>query len=755
MNRKQRRIVASEQRDVPQDNDMWAEQLFRDGLALHQQGKAAEAEKFYREILARKPRHSNALHLLGMAMHHQGRTKEAIPYLQQVLQQEPHFAEGHSNLGNLYMAVGDYKNAEAAIRKCIALKPEFSDAYGNLGNVIKLQKRPDEALTFYRKAIEIDPKNADAYSNLGTTLQEKGQLREARDMLMQALQIQPKLADALNSLGVIFHMEGDLAAAISLYQKAIEIKPDYAEALTNLGNALKDNGRWQDAAVQLRKVLELKPNMPEANGNLALILRDQCKIDEARECYRRANLTSFRPHYAYRQLMLCSPIPQSSEEIASFREGLTDKIQALAERVAGKIPDPNQHVGQTPFFAAYQGYDDRPLMETLHRFFTAASPALSWQAPHIENWQAPAITGRKIKIGIMSAYMYDHTIAKLMLGMIAELPRDMFDVTVIKIQGPADFFWEKIRRASDRQLVVPRSYERARELVSELALDVLYYADIGMEPLTYFLGFSRLAPVQCVTWGHPDTTGLPTMDYFISSKHVEPENSDQHYTEKLVRLDTLPSYYYRPQMERQGKETRQDFKLPEDKTIYLCPQSLFKLHPMFDETLGALLRQDPAGELVFIEGYHPEWTQALKQRFQRSFPDVADRVRFVPRVNGREFLWLLGAADVILDPPHFGGGNTSYEALGVGMPVVTLPGPFMRGRVTSGCYQQMGIPDLIAKDTEDYVRIATRLGQDKAWREEMSAMIKDKAGALFEIRAFIDGIAAFLIQAVNKPAVIA
>src|SRR5207244_780770 len=153
------------------------------------------------------------------------------------------------------------------------------------------------------------------------------------------------------------------------------------------------------------------------------------------------------------------------------------------------------------------------------------------------------------------------------------------------------------------------------------------------------------------------------------------------YTETLVKLKTLPIYYYQPESPPPDLPPglrKADFG--EGAHIYACPQSLFKLHPDFDEILGGILRGDPQGVLHLSWGMAPRWEQLLPQRFAATMPDVVERIRFVPKLNPPEFLSLMAQADVLLDPLHFGGGNTSYEGLALGVPIVTMPSRFLRGR---------------------------------------------------------------------------
>ena len=121
---------------------------------------------------------------------------------------------------------------------------------------------------------------------------------------------------------------------------------------------------------------------------------------------------------------------------------------------------------------------------------------------------------------------------------------------------------------------------RAQEIIAETRLDVLLYPDIGMEQITYFLAFARLAPVQLVTWGHPVTTGLSSLDGYLSPAAFEPEDGENHYTEGLRRLENILMHYEPPSLPRYSR--KEDFSLPTSSAAYVCPQNIFKLHPEFD-----------------------------------------------------------------------------------------------------------------------------------------------------------------------------
>jgi predicted O-linked N-acetylglucosamine transferase (SPINDLY family) len=269
-----------------------------------------------------------------------------------------------------------------------------------------------------------------------------------------------------------------------------------------------------------------------------------------------------------------------------------------------------------------------------------------------------------------------------------------------------------------------------------------------MEPHTYFLSFARLAPTQVATWGHPLTTGIPNIDYFISSRELEVEDAESHYTEQLVKLEELNTYYIRPAC--RDLITKDLLGVAKAATLYICPQTLFKFHPDFDPIVERILDADPTGQLVLIEGHCARHTRLLRERIERTIPKVANRIRFIPRLSQEQFLSLVKTADVMLDPTHFGGGSTTIQALSFGTPVVTLPSKFLRGRISYACYRHMGLSELIAKDVDHYCEIATNLGRSAEMRAALRPELATKSEVLFSNEKVIVECENFLEMAFSK-----
>jgi uncharacterized protein (TIGR03032 family) len=503
-----------------------------------------------------------------------------------------------------------------------------------------------------------------------------------------------------------------------------QIHPATAEQWNDHGGWLFEAGDYAAAEAAYRRAIELKATLGAAWANLACLTADRGDTEEGRRLYQTAYGHQPSPQLRIVRDTVLPPIFRSPEHVRLVRERFTaDVAQLVADRIT---IDPTRTTTPSYFFLAYQGENDRDLMAQLAKL--APSPR---KGP-IE----PRKRRGRIRLGFLSRYLCDHTIGQLNVGILEQLDRQRFETVVLTTRTPDDAITSRIRRAADRVVELPHDVAAVLDKVASQELDILHYPDIGMAPFTYGLAHSRLAPVQTVTWGHPVTSGLPTIDCFFSCQYGETDESDEHYTEKLVRLSRLNVCLDRHQRSGQPR-TREHFQLPGDAHLYACPQMLFKFHPDFDEALAGILRGDERALIVTIDAKYPQWRRLLEERWQRTMPDVADRIRFLPRMPRSDFLEILALSDVMLDPFPFGGGHTSYEALSIGLSVVTLPGRLLHGRLTQAMYRQMGYEDLIASSPADYVRLALLLGTDRSERQRKTRAILETCGTLFDDRPIV------------------
>ena len=322
---------------------------------------------------------------------------------------------------------------------------------------------------------------------------------------------------------------------------------------------------------------------------------------------------------------------------------------------------------------------------------------------------------KKIKIGFISEFLTRHTIGKLFGGLIKNVDRKKFDIIIFHThKTKKSLIKNEIDNHSNKVINLSNRIKEQHEQIEKENLDIIFYPEIGMSPITYFLAFARLAPVQIVSWGHPETTGINTIDYFLSSTLLEPNNVKKKYSERLICLSQFP-LYYEPPKKLGPLKNRKDLKLPENVRLYGCPQSLFKLHPDFDLILAEILFQDPEGYVVLIggEGKEKYWSKILKKRWSKNFSILNKKVLFTNRLSLLEFISLCKCVNVLLDPLYFGGGNSFLESLVVGTPSITMPGTHLKSNITAAAYKQMKILNPpIVQSAKEYIHLAVKLAHD-------------------------------------------
>jgi predicted O-linked N-acetylglucosamine transferase (SPINDLY family) len=605
----------------------------------------------------------------------------------------------------------------------------------------------ERALALASRAAELAPASALARYKRAVALHGLGRGDDAEQGYRQALALDPALGKALNNIGCLQRDRGARAAAMQSFERAIAADPALAEPHGNLGRELLGEGAIDAALERFRRAVAIDPGCADAQLQLRQCLLDMGEWREA-ERMRGAALAADRSGVLPLRFALMIPATmRSREEILATRNALMERLAELEAR-RPVIADP---IGSVPqcywFFLAYHGLDDRPLVAAIGEFFRRCCPALSFVAPHCA--EPARLPRRRLRIGFLSSQLREHTIGKLMMGLIARLPAARFEVLVLSPEQAPDRVTRYLDAHVAGRLVLARSLEEAQRQVAALGLDVLFYPDIGMDAFTYFLAHARLAPLQLATWGHPMSTGIPAIDGFVSHRDAETPASEAQYTERLLMLpagDAL-TYYFRPDTAALDK-TRRDFALPEDAHVYLCAQTLFKLHPEQDDAFRAILARDPDGLLVLLAGDMPLLRREIARRLERAMPREWERVRFLPSQSYRDFLNLIRVSDVVLDTFVFGGGNSSLEALAVGRAVVTLPSAQLRGRLTYACYRRMGVDTPIASSAEDYVAKAVRLGMDASHRREVEQAIARRVDRLFED----DGMVAHLADLIEGAA---
>jgi len=620
---------------------------------------------------------------------------------------DPSHARGWNELGILCADAGLRDRSIDAFAHATRADPQYARGWNNLGNALRDAGRWTESLAAFERAVAVDAKYALAWANLGAMQRLAGNDAGAEASLRRALALDAGARGAMMTLGGLLHDRSDLAPAAELFLRAARLDATDATACMELAQTLAERDDLPSAREAFAEAERRDPRMLRASIGRALVLP---MVAESAQALREARGT--------------------------YDEGLASLERTLPARAGGmSLAALQDELRWTNFLLAYQGEDDRALQarygRLLERMLAPVAPPLPQRTSR----------GGRVKVGFASVFFRDGTAGRYFERWITDLPPDVFEVFVYHLVPGVDALGRRIAERADHMRHFPRwrPSQVAPQILAD-ALDVLVYPELGMGAVTFALAASRLAPLQCAGWGHPVTTGLPTVDVFFSSACMEPAEAAAHYSERLVTLPGIGTRYAAPTPQPADRERS---GLPRDGPLLLCPQSLFKIHPDNDALFARVLEAVGNGVLVLYEGRDPTLTARFRARLAGA--GIADqRVVMLKQRSHEEFLAVNAACDVMLDTLRWSGGNTSLDAIASGLPIVTLPGSFMRGRQSAGMLRTMALDELVASDADDYVRKAAAIATDGAYRRELSRRIEAERGRIFEDAAPIAALAEFL-----------
>jgi protein O-GlcNAc transferase len=614
--------------------------------------------------------------------HYQAGNLDQAEYIcKEILKIYPDNTEVLYFLGFIYFQIENYDLSIMYIEKALQINQTIPDAYHILGMAFQGKGQIESAIQSYKKTIQLNPNYVEAYNNLGNIFKEKGQFDQAMYYYQKAIQINPDMAITHRNLGVTYQEKGKLDEAIICYQKAVQIDPNYAATYYLLGYALMQQNKIQEAVDNYKLSLRLNPNSAATLSNLGSALGHQGKLDEGEECLRRA--IQIEPKY----LSACQTL------IMMMNYNSRHDAQTIC----------SEHLKFARHFA-------EPLFSTI--------------IPHanIRN------TKRRIKIGYVSSDFKQHSVSYFIEPVMAAHNRNQFqlfcysnvtihDEVTMRFQNYADK-WRNILKMSD---------EQATQLIRNDAIDILI--DLaGHSSNNRILLFARKpAPVQ-VTWiGYPATTGISTIDYKIVDEYTDPPGmTEMSYTEKLIRLQESFLCYI------------PDKKSPEIN----IPPFLTSGHITFG-SFNNFAKVSPEILSLWIDILHalPDAHLMMKAR---SFSDkmTRDYVRDIfikERINTErielmswepslsEHLRKYNEIDIGLDTFPYNGTTTTCEAMWMGVPVITFAGNTHASRVGKSLLSNVGLSELVAKTTDEFISIAIGLAEDskrlQSLRENLREMM--------------------------------
>jgi len=448
-----------------------------------------------------------------------------------------------------------------------------------------------ERLEAARRAFEARLETLDAAEILALAelCRELDDARAALRHYGRAAALDPNCGDAARGLADMLRRLGNPDQALVGYRRALEIDPGDAESHLNIANLLGEGRDYAAALAHYEAAAAARPDWYLPHVNKANTLAARGDLAAARAAYDEGLAHGAPEGFRFRRDLM---LPVIATDAASYEAARRDYERALAALEADPPPLENPLV-EAPgnrFFLAYHGIEDSGLQRRLGKLYLTACPGLAWTAFHCEGEDRPPGPRR---IAVVSRFLHDHSIGRLVRGLLGRLAaRADCEILLFRTAPPPiDPVAEAIDAGARETAVLPPDLARARETIAAAAPDLVFYPEIGMDPMTYFLAFARLAPVQCGSFGHPVTSGIAAIDHYLSCAAAEPPDADAWYGESLVRLAGTPftnNRHTRPE----PMKSRADFGLADEDALYFMAQNLFKAHPAMDAALADILAAD-------------------------------------------------------------------------------------------------------------------------------------------------------------------
>lgn len=629
-------------------------------LVLEERGDLDGAEAHLRQALLAEPTSPGALFNLGSLLAECGRHNEAKGCLQQALTARPDYVEAHVLLSAIATINGDEPAAARHLAQAQALGVPPAEARNNLGTRLKKLGHPELAVACYQQALQEDPDNAALLNNLGIALKGQGQLEQAQDCFLRSLALDPDFSPAYLNLGVLHFMFEDYLQAIENCRKALALTPSLYDAANNLGAAYQRLGMFSQARDSFQRAIDIDPSHADAYNNLGNVLSDLGLDGEASASYRKA--LELKPDFtvAFSNLLFTQNYSADGTPQRLFAEAL----------------EYGQQVRQ--------------------------------QATPFASWNGQSAPPRPLRLGFVSGDLVQHPVGFFLESVLDALAR--------QTQGRLEFFsyhnnWrvdpltERLKaHCQGWQTIYPWTDRQVAECIHADGIDILIdlSGHTGKNRLPVFAW--RPAPVQISWLGYFATTGLREIDYLVADPWTLPPEEERFFSETVIRLPHTRLCFTPP---REAPHPGFLPALQNGHITFGCQNNISKLTDEVVALWSRILATVTGSRLLIKARQLEEGTvrDTLRERFVRH-GIATDRLILQGPSDRAGYFATYNRIDIALDPFPYPGGTTTVEALWMGVPVLTLQGERFLGRQGVGLLQNAGLPQWIAKDTEDYVRLA-------------------------------------------------
>lgn len=713
--------------------------IFQQALQAQQSGFSEQALQLYQQVLLSEPQHIQALLNSGFIYHQQKEYGKALNFFNQVLSVEQNSIDALFSLGAVYQQQSDFEKAESFYSKVLKLQPQHVKALYNLATIIELEKNDSQlALEYYSHCLEIQNNFHPARIRIADIYYHLKLYGKAKEQYLLLDSLIDNSAHIMTKLGQLSYFENNYSDAIQYYLKAIQLSPQNIALYNNLGIALMDNHQLQEAESIFLKAISFGFSSAEMSCNLANLYKKMKKLDLAFKYYQDS--VDINPQYSggylglgnyyadklqmrlafenYEQALKLAPRSlQVNHNLGLFYQTQGKVKDALRHlKAALKDSDLLSHYGSwcNYLFSLYYDID-----LSAQEIFQEVRSWGQYLEEKVDLLPLSYQQKKRLRIGFISPDFRRHAAAYFLPAFYQNRTRTEFEIFSYSDVLEADKYTELFKELSDHwyDTFHLTAFELA-QLIASHQIDILIDPGMGHTANNRLLTFAhKPAPVQMTTF--PATTGLSRMDYRMTDPFLDSQDKQRELnTEKLVYIPHSVSCYC-------PSEDAPDVSVsPFQQNQYItfgCFNNLSKLNYVVIELWAKILKALPSSQLVLKS---PAFRSSdicksyLEQFCQHQIED--NRIRFLSLVDTtREHLDLYNQIDIALDPFPYNGITTTCDALWMGVPVVTLAGEHHFGRVAKGYLELLDLPELVARDLDEYQKIAVTLATQS---EKLSAL---------------------------------
>lgn len=702
-------------------------------LALHGQGRFAEAIVQYQEFLRQSPDDQAVAANLASALVRVGRLDEGLSMYEKLASRNSQQPELWFNYANALQRAGNLEKARQTFERTLEIAPKFFPAALNLANLVRDMGKSQTAINLYQHAITLNPQHPKPRINLARLLRSEKRIEETREVLESAIQAGVSSLETLYEQALLDYESGECDKALRTTQQILKLQPDYGNAYTLIGLIEYERGNVDAAVRWWNELAKLEPNNPEPHINLGTLRQKEHRHEQAvghfRDAVRRAPddlganlklglILSTTGHVSEamqigERLAKLSPDRQEGFSLLAnglHEQGLCEQSRAAFDEALSKKTDDTTLIGNALFSSLYSDALSDAEILRIHSKLSLKLHKLATQNDEpVRCTVRTRDAGSRIRVGYLSPDLLKHPVGYFVEPILTHHDREKFEIICYSDNASTDELTKRLRNL-ELTWYECSSWNDARleEQIRSDELDILIDLCGHTAKNRAMLLARKSAPVQATYLGYPGKTERPANDWLIADHHLCPTDQQIDSHERIARLGNC-FLCYQPQPDSPDVAPS-----PFEKNGFITFGSFNHLAKLTDSTIrlwSRVLDAVPDSRLVLkaLPLADKETRDLTKQRFAACGIDAARIEPLPPTVPLSAFMAEYSRMDIALDTVPYNGGTTTCDALWMGVPVVTLPGGRFCSRMGASVLKTVGLDDFVAADADDYVRLATTL----------------------------------------------